>query len=548
MKYGPRSLASQQVFRERYTLRGEDFRDVCNRVAATLCPDGREYHAFRDLLLEQKFLTGGRITAGAGSSRKVCLHNCFVSGTISDSFVDGQGSIMHRAAEAAATMRMGGGIGYDFSTLRPRNDLIKSLESFASGPVSFMHIYDAVGVCTASAGNRRGAQMGMLRVDHPDILEFINAKKDETTLTNFNISVAVTDEFMRAVESDGNFDLRFQDRVYQTVKARDLWEALMRNAWDWAEPGVIFIDRINAMNNLGYREYIAATNPCSEQPLPPFGACLLGSVNLVQYVGRWEQLERDVALAVRALDRVNDLAQYPLVDQRVEATAKRRMGIGVTGLANALEVEGAPYGSPAFISKMHTVLSRIRDAAYSASVELAKTEGTFPLYQEDYLNQPFIRTLPSALRDDIKRHGIRNSHLLSIAPTGTISFCADNISSGIEPVHQYEEERLVNTREGPRMVSVKDYGVEYLGWKGKLTQDVTVEEHLKVLCTAQQYVDSAVAKTCNVPPTMEWNDFKDLYFRAWRMGAKGCSVFNTGGKRAGVRGQGAECATGTCDM
>lgn len=538
--FGPQTLAADSLHAMKYRGQGEDFREAMNRVAFGLKDSDEHYHALRQILLNQRFCPGGRIQGAIGSSKSVTAYNCFVSGTIADSFVEGQGSIMDRAKEAAATMRMGGGIGYDFSTLRPRGDLIVRLQSHSSGPVSFMHIFDSICLATSSSGHRRGAQMGVLRVDHPDVEEFIRAKQDNLSLRGFNISLAITDEFMEAMLGQKEFNLRFAGRVYKTVDAAELWEKIMRSTWDYAEPGVLFIDTINRMNNLYYCENLAATNPCAEQPLPPFGACLLGSFNLVKYLQKsgvnycfdYEQLRADIPHVVRGLDNVIDRTKYPLAEQKAEAISKRRMGIGVMGLANAIEACGFSYGSKLFLAMQDYILSSIRNIAYSASVELAKEKGAFPLFDaERYLKGNFVKTLPDNIRHEISRHGIRNSHLTSIAPTGTISLCADNVSGGIEPVFAYDLQRQINTPDGPVMAKIEDYGVGFLGVKGKLSADVTAAEHINVLALAQVYVDSAVSKTVNMTSAMPWESFKELYSEAWRMGCKGCATFNADGKR-----------------
>ena len=545
LTYGPQTLAADSLHAMKYRGKGEDFREAMNRVAFGLKDSDDHYHKLRQILLHQRFCPGGRIQGAIGSNRAVTSYNCFVSGTIADSFVDGPGSIMSRAKEAAATMRMGGGIGYDFSTLRPRGDLIVKLQSQSSGPISFMHIYDAICLATSSSGHRRGAQMGILRVDHPDVEEFIRAKQDNVSLRGFNISLAITDEFMDAVVSKKDFNLRYGERVYKTVNAEELWEKIMRSTWDFAEPGVVFIDTMNKQNNLWYCETIAATNPCSEQPLPPFGACLLGSFNLVKYLLPYskpengvyyyfdfDQLLEDVPSVVRGLDNVIERTQYPLAEQRAEAISKRRMGIGVMGLANAIEACGFPYGSALFLEMEAKILRELELACYASSVDLAKEKGAFPLFDaERYLLGAHIKGFPDNLRNEIFLHGIRNSHLTSIAPTGTISLCADNVSGGIEPVFAYNLERQINAPGGPIMAKVEDYGVAFLNVKGKLASEVTAREHIAVLSTAQQYVDSAVSKTVNMDSSMPWNDFKNLYFLAWMNGCKGCATFNSDGKR-----------------
>ena len=548
----PTLTVSKETHASKYRSHGETFKECCNRIANELKDDDEHYHKFRDILLDMRFLPAGRVQAAMGSSKKVTAFNCFVSGSIADSFVEGDGNIMQRATEAAATMRMGGGIGYDFSPLRPSGDLIKSLESSASGPVSFMDIYNSICKTIASAGHRRGAQMGVLRVDHPDIEVFIYSKQNSDKLTGFNISIAITDEFMVAVEGGTDFDLKWEGRTYRTVDARNLFEKIMRSNWDYAEPGVLFIDRINEKNNLYYCETIAATNPCAEQPLPPFGACLLGSFNLaaymkgtnehevfselVQYKFDWVQLRRDIPTVVRAMDNVTDRTTFPLKAQRKEAENKRRMGLGVTGTANAGEAMGYVYGSPAFVNFEGKVLRAINEGCYKASTELAKEKGPFPLFdKEKFLRSGFVRTsLSRRTKEAIKKNGMRNSHLTSIAPTGTISLCADNISSGIEPVFSLSMKRTIIGLSGPVIESIDDYGARVFGIRGKVSSKCTADDHLSVLIEAYKWVDSAVSKTCNVSPTMPWEDFKQLYVRAWKNGCKGCTVFNPGGERVGI--------------
>lgn len=556
---GPTNDFSDRLHAEKYRLPGETFRDAMNRVAAALKDDDDHFKAFREVLLDMRFMPAGRIQAAMGSPKQVTPYNCFVSGTIGDSFThDREASIMGRATQAATTMRMGGGIGYDFSTLRPAGDLIRGVQSHTGGPLTFMPIYDAVCKATSSYGNRRGAQMGVLRIDHPDVLAFIAAKHDLSSLGGFNVSVAVTDKFMKAMKAGTGYDLEWGGRVYDTIDAGATWEALMRSTWDYAEPGVLFIDTINRMNNLRYCETIAATNPCGEQPLPPFGACLLGSLNVARYLKRdvlpgtykidYEAIERDMPVIVRAMDNVVDRAIYPLVEQEREAKAKRRMGLGVTGMANAVEACGHPYGSPGALRIVKQVLEAVRDGAYMASAELAREKGSFPLYLEEmFLKSEFVATLPKRVRQAIKAFGIRNSHLTSIAPTGTISFCADYASSGIEPVYGFEHEhedgsvhleyggsRDVIMPEGKIEVEVADYGFAKLGVEGKFAQQVTAREHVDTLVTAATLVDSAVSKTCNVDGSMPWDDFKGIYERVWEEGGKGCTTFNSDGKRFGV--------------
>ena len=882
----------------KYRQVGEDFREAMNRIAFGLKDSDAHYHAFREILLSMRFMPGGRIQSAIGSTRFVTAFNCYLSGTISDSYVDGPGSIMQRAHEAAGTMRMGGGIGYDFSTLRPRNDPIRKLQSISSGPCSFIRIYNEVGLATCSAGHRRGAQMGVLRVDHPDITEYIRLKQNPTELTGFNLSIAVTDEFMDAALSDKPFELRFNETPYREINAADLWEMIMRSTWDWGEPGVIFIDRVNQLNNLWYCETIAATNPCfaagtlittdkgafpieqlvgkttniwnglswqsvdnfritghdqkmlkitlhdgssvrtteahtfiledgsrlradqlrvghylalsnveydgeidvegayikgflvgdgslkrdrepklylyepkyvcrerlltsaseishvdvrtnaienlgfmhqntgrqqrlsmsglpprardlrpwcqeykdhlpdeifrwnrrskcefiagvfdsdgtvmdssngfgyqissisqnflcdlqtllksigvrskislshlsgskslpggtyqvkdlwrltisqaasvrlaeqvtfsrlishaqrvlkykvasragkiveitpdgidelvycctvnnrhsvalgigivtgqcGEQPLPPFGACLLGSFNLTRYLTsqpgpreankpNWaldlDQLKSDIPFVVRAMDNVIDRTRYPLSEQRAEAITKRRMGLGITGLANALEAAGKPYGTKEFLDSEDEILSLIATESYRASAELAKEKGPFPLFDaERYLEGEFVRTLPDDVRDLISKHGIRNSHLTSQAPTGTISLCADNISSSIEPLFRHRYSRPIFTPDGVSTENLEDYGVAFLGTLGRESDEISASEHLGVLVTAQSRTDSAVSKTVNMDGSkMPWDEFKSIYRFAWEHGAKSCTTMNSSGKRAGL--------------
>jgi ribonucleoside-diphosphate reductase alpha chain len=535
--FGPKLRISEELHALKYRSEGETFYDCCTRIAGALTESDTEFHGFRDILLQQRFLPGGRIQSAIGSPRAVTAFNCFVSGTIEDNMQ----SIMQRATEAAMTMRTGGGIGYDFSKLRPKGDWISTLDSHSSGPISFMGIFNAICHTISSAGHRRGAQMAVLRIDHPDVMDFIQAKQNSDRLTAFNISLGVTDRFMEAVEKDEIFELTFNGKLYNRVKARQLWEKVMRSTWEWAEPGVIYLDTINRMNNLWYCEKIEATNPCGEQPLPPYGACLLGSFNLTKYLDlqygyvKLQLLEADVAKVVRAMDRVIDVTDYPLTEQKDEAHSKRRMGLGVTGVANTLEACGLPYGTAEYIERQNIILSVIRDAAYRTSVKLAKERGPFPLCQVGFLcDSPFINTLPKDIQDSIDNHGIRNSHLLSIAPTGTISMCADNISSGIEPTYAPVVDRVIQTFDGPIVERIEDYGVREFGNKPRTATQVDARDHVAVLCAAQKYIDSAVSKTINVSPDTAWNDFKELYFRAWRGGAKGCTTFNPDGGRKGI--------------
>ena len=495
------------------------------------------YHALEDF----KFLPAGRITAGAGTARKVTLFNCFVMGTIPDSM----GGIFDMLKEAALTMQQGGGIGYDFSTLRPKGALVTGVAADASGPLSFMDVWDSMCRTIMSAGSRRGAMMATMRCDHPDIEDFITAKSDAARLRMFNVSVLVTDAFMEAVKADGQLDLVFDGKTYKTVSARALWDKIMQSTYDYAEPGVIFIDRINRANNLGYCETIAATNPCGEQPLPPYGACLLGSVNLARLVDNpfddAAQLNEAaladlVGTAVRMMDNVVDASNFPLEAQAQEARAKRRIGLGVTGLADALLMVGLRYGSDAAVTQTENWLHQIARAAYLASVQLAKEKGAFPLFEaEPFLASGAMEKMDSDVRDAIRKDGIRNALLTSIAPTGTISLYAGNVSSGIEPVFAYAYTRKVLQKDGSRSEEeVVDYAVQM--WRDKFgdaelpdyfvnAQTLAPADHVKMQAAAQNWIDSSISKTINCPEDISFDAFKDVYLQAYELGCKGCTTY-----------------------
>ena len=524
----------------KYRQEGETYKQKIARIAGALSDGQEHYEKIKEIMGDQRFLAGGRVQSASGSYRRVTAFNCFVMQKVPDSLM----GIMDVAKEAAKTMQLGGGVGYDFSDIRPKGARIKSLGSQASGPVSFMGIMDAVCKTIASAGHRRGAQMGCLRVDHPDIMEFITAKANSHNLTQFNISVLVTDDFMEAVKKDLDFDLVFEGRVFDTVRARSLWDAILRNTWDWAEPGVIFIDRVNEMNNLWYCEEISATNPCGEQPLPPYGACLLGSFNLTRYVYKdlegnfqfnWNLLDHDIPHVVRAMDNVIDETTYPLPEQENEAKNKRRMGLGVTGLGNALGALGIRYGSEEAQEFTKEVLKRIANRCYMASASLAAEKGPFPLFnKEHYLSGKFIEKLDEDVKEAIAKFGIRNSHLTSIAPTGTISLTANNVSSGLEPVFSKSYERTVQTQDGPFVEKVEDYAWREWGIECETADLIDVKEHVSMLTAAQEWVDSACSKTCNVGDKVTWDEFKEVYMQAYDGGAKGCTTFRAAGKRFGI--------------
>lgn len=496
---------------------------------------------FYEALEDFKFLPAGRITAGAGTARKVTMFNCFVMGTIPDSM----GGIFDMLKEAALTMQQGGGIGYDFSTIRPKGADVKGVAADASGPLSFMDVWDSMCRTIMSAGSRRGAMMATMRCDHPDINDFITAKSDAARLRMFNVSVLITDDFMEAVKADGPWDLKFDGKVYRTVQALELWNKIMQSTYDFAEPGVIFIDRINTANNLNYCETIAATNPCGEQPLPPYGACLLGSINLARLVsdpfGTNAKLDENalselVATAVRMMDNVVDASRFPLEAQAQEAQAKRRIGLGVTGLADALLMVGERYGSDEGAQQTEAWLKAIARAAYLASVDLAKEKGAFPLFDADkYLASGTMQMMDDDVRGAIAEHGIRNALLTSIAPTGTISLYAGNVSSGIEPVFAYAYTRKVLQKDGSRTEEeVVDYAVQM--WRDKFgdaelpdyfvnAQTLAPADHVKMQAAAQKWVDSSISKTINCPADISFEEFKSVYMQAWDTGCKGCTTY-----------------------
>ena len=549
------SKLSQHIWELKYRLGdGEgnpidrSLADTWSRVARAAAeaekPGTRKRWAgrFEQAMADFAFLPAGRILAGAGAGRQVTLFNCFVLGSIEDDMA----SIFQNVKEAALTMQQGGGIGHDFSTLRPRGAPVRGVGADASGPVSFMDVWDAMCRTIMSAGQRRGAMMGTLRCDHPDIEEFIAAKASPTRLRNFNLSVLVTDAFVAAIKEDADWPLVFGGKSYRTVKARALWQTIMRATYDYAEPGVIFIDRINATNNLGYCETIAATNPCGEQPLPPYGACLLGSLNLARLVDApftakarldLSRLQELTALAVRFLDNVIDVSRYPLRAQKKEAEAKRRLGLGITGLADALIMSGLHYGRPEARAQAGQWMAAIQHAAYRASAELAAERGAFPLFEaEAMLARPGLRRLDEPLRQDIAKKGLRNGLLTSIAPTGTISLLADNVSSGIEPVFGFSFKRRVLGEGGQvREIAVEDYAHHlYRHTHGRevplpeafvTAGELSPGDHLEMQAALQPHVDSSISKTINCPEDIPFTVFSDIYLQAYDLGLKGCTTF-----------------------
>ncbi|TJZ78704.1 adenosylcobalamin-dependent ribonucleoside-diphosphate reductase [Paracoccus hibiscisoli] len=519
----------------------DSWRRVARDLARVEAEPAKWEEKFYSALEDFKYLPAGRILAGAGTGRSVTLFNCFVMGTIPDSM----GGIFDMLKEAALTMQQGGGIGYDFSTIRPRGAVVKGVAADASGPLSFMDVWDAMCRTIMSAGSRRGAMMATMRCDHPDVEQFIVAKQDSARLRMFNLSVLITDDFMDAVRADGPWDLKFEGRVYSTVQALDLWNKIMKATYDFAEPGVIFIDRINKANNLNYVETIAATNPCGEQPLPPYGACLLGSINLARLVTNPftdaaqldpEALDDLVRTAVRMMDNVVDASKFPLDAQAEEARNKRRIGLGVTGLADALLMLGLRYGADDAVAQTRVWMKAIARAAYLASVDLAKEKGAFPLFDaKKYLASGFMSKMDKDVRDAIAKHGIRNALLTSIAPTGTISLYAGNVSSGIEPVFAYAYTRKVLQKDGSRTEEeVVDYAVQMwrdLRGDAELpdyfvnAQTLAPKDHVAMQAAAQEWVDSSISKTINCPEDIGFDDFKDVYMAAWDLGCKGCTTY-----------------------
>jgi ribonucleoside-diphosphate reductase alpha chain len=538
MKYRLKSAAGKPV--------DKSLEDTWRRVAKSLAapeaePDLWEEHFYR-ALEDFHFIPAGRILAGAGARRQVTLFNCFVMGTVPDDMA----GIFQQLKEAALTLQQGGGIGYDFSTLRPKGAPVRGVGADASGPLSFMAVWDAMCHTILSAGARRGAMMATLRCDHPDIEDFVTAKQTPGHLTMFNLSVLVTDAFMTAVREDAPWDLTFGDKVFRSLPARELWERIMRATFTGSEPGVIFIDRINRRNILWYCEKINSTNPCGEQPLPPYGACLLGSVNLARLVERPFQadarldparLEALAPLAVRMLDNAIDVSRFPLKQQKQEALAKRRIGLGITGLADALIMCGARYGGAKAVDLTGQWMRVLQRSAYLASADLAREKGAFPLYdQKPYLEGETIDELDQDVKDAIAAHGMRNALVTSVAPTGTISLMAGNVSSGVEPVFSFTHQRAVRQPDGStRKEQASDYAYalyrEHEGEDAPLpdafvdAQGLDPAAHLVMQAAVQKHVDSSVSKTINLPAGIAFEAFKDVYRQAYDLGCKGCTTY-----------------------
>ena len=548
----------EDIWERKYRYKGGDdcpkdqsIKETMLRVASSIASREKDKtrwtKEFASILQNLEFLPGGRIIANAGTQRTdVTMFNCYVMNTIEDS-IEG---IFETVKESAITQKQGGGVGFDFSSLRPRGSHIKGCEAKSSGPLSFMQVLDSTCRTIMSAGQRRGAQMGVMRCDHPDIEEFIVAKRKNATLQMFNLSVAITEKFINAVKSNDDWELSFNGIVFKTVRAVELWNLIMQSTYDFAEPGFILIDKINEMNNLYYCEKIAATNPCGEQPLPPYGACLLGSLNLAKFVKNpftdkaeidYKRLEKVTSVAVRLLDNVIDLSVYPLDEQKIEAKSKRRMGLGITGLADLLIFIGVKYGTEESLQIAEKVMQTITHTAYRTSIKIADEKGSFPLLNTDaYLNGNFVSQLPEDIKEGIRQFGIRNSHLTSIAPTGTISLLADNVSSGLEPVFSFSYIRKIrNSNENDvSEVEVTDYAYrKYCEFKNAhiketelpdyfVTSDtIEPKKHIKMQAVLQKYIDSSISKTINIPTDYPFDKFKDLYLYAYEKGLKGCTTF-----------------------
>ncbi|MGE5505729.1 MAG: adenosylcobalamin-dependent ribonucleoside-diphosphate reductase [Actinomycetota bacterium] len=544
---------SQQIWDMKYRLKTAEgdpvdktIEDSWRRVARTLAAHEADPAAWEERFFgameDFKFLPAGRILSGAGTDRRVTLFNCFVMGDIPDDM----SGIFEHLKEAALTMQQGGGIGYDFSTLRPKGAPVKGVGADASGPLSFMDVWDAMCRTIMSAGSRRGAMMATMRCDHPDIEAFIDAKREPGRLRMFNLSVLVTDAFMQAVKEDGPWELCFNGVTYSSLPARELWNKIMRATYSYAEPGVIFIDRINRLNNLWYAEQIHATNPCGEQPLPPYGVCLLGSINLARLVDRpfepdaaldLDRLDEIVRVAVRMMDNVIDASNYPLPQHKAEAEAKRRIGLGITGLADALILCNARYGGKEAVRLTELWMARLRRAAYLASSDLAAEKGSFPLFDKDkFLAGENVAQLDDEVRAAIGAKGLRNALLTSIAPTGTISLFADNVSSGLEPVFSFHYTRSVLQRDGTRREEeVSDYAYRlFRRVKGEDAplpeafvdaQSLSPTDHVVMQAAIQRYIDSSISKTINVPEDIGFEEFRDVYERAYETGCKGCTTY-----------------------
>ena len=544
---------------EKYRDKGQTFAEHASNIAAKIASNATHRATIYSSIINRRFLPAGRFQAAMGAKdREVSPFNCSVSQKICDSM----DSIMEALHRAALILRLGTGIGFNFSHLRPTGTQIRKLGTQSTGPLLFMKMYDVMASTIASAGHRRGAMMGIMNVDHPDIEKFIDAKMEKGAYRQFNLSVGVTDEFMDAVRGDRDWPLRFNGQVYNVVKARYLWERIMHNAYDSAEPGILFIDRFNSANNLWYCEHIEATNPCSEQPLPPNGLCLLGSFNLPRYLTpkreiNYAQLREDIHATVEGYDNIFEDAIYAVPEHKDEAVSKRRMGLGFTGIANAIELmlDRPSYGDDRFCAVLDSVSGFLKNAAYQSSTFLARDRGSFPLFKkEEFLESKFSQSLDVSTRNLINTYGIRNSHLISYAPCGTISQCAGNVSSGVEPVFFYNVNRKVHMRDGLEEVELQDYNVKYHKFYGKTLEQCSIEDHLNVARVIQQHTDSAVSKTVNVASSCSFEEYENVYMEAYNSGLKGITVFRPTELRGAViveakpsEGNALHCAiTGEC--
>lgn len=568
-------IISEKVWDLKYRYRQQDkiidqtIENTWERVAATVAKAEHRDHkkweqTFYDALAGFRFLPGGRILAGAGTNRTVTLFNCFVMPIAEDSL----SGIFDALKEGALTLQQGGGVGYDFSKLRPHGFLVKHAGTTASGPVSFMRIWNAMCATMESSGARRGAMMGILRCDHPDIEEFIQAKSNPNELRHFNVSVLVTDVFMQAVKEDRDWELVFpveEDvsdtilrqwsgsaepvpcRIIKSVRARQLWEKIIKSAYDYAEPGVLFEGTINRQNNLWYREWMSATNPCGEIPLPAYGACNLGSINLTQFVKQpftqqadldWQALEKITVIATRFLDNVIDLSHYPLKMQKHEVYLTRRIGLGITGLANVCVMLGLTYGEEKSIQLASKVMQIIAETTWYTSIELAKERGVFPVFQsKKFLQGRFVERLPAGIQEGIEKNGIRNSHHNAIAPAGTISLLANNISNGLEPIFSGLYERTIRTSDGELLkFSVRDYALQIWEqlekkdnrppkWTDVQSKSLNPLHHLKMQAAVQPYIDNAISKTINIPEDFPFDNLAEIYTKAFELGLKGCTIY-----------------------
>ena len=545
MKKEISSFINQDIWQKKYAAEEESHpEDTFRRVANFIADTSEEAEEFFAQMASLKFIPGGRILAYAGrNTQKATLSNCYVMGPIEDSME----GIMQALQESALTMKAGGGIGLDFSTLRPYGAVVSGTRSISSGPVSFMEMWNSMSKTISGVGDRKGAMIAVLRVDHPDIEKFIEAKKENSSerpvLEKFNISVGITDDFIKAVLDDAEWELKFNGKTYKKVSATALWNKIVENNWAKAEPGVIFLDTVNKYNNLYYIENITACNPCGEQPLPPYGACTLGSINLTQFVKSpfenpsidWDELSNTVKVAVRFLDATVDKNYYPVPAQKTEAFSKRRVGLGIMGLGSMLAMLKIRYGSPESIQIVSKIMSFIRNKAYSESVNLAQKKGSFPLFDpEKYIKSKFIQTLPADLKEQIYKYGIRNSHLLTIAPTGSISQLVGNVSGGVEPIFHV---RYYRRNYGQEIV-IEDYSYkiykEIFGETQNLpdyfvsAHELTAEQHMLVMAECQKYVDASISKTINLPKNITIEEMKNVYLTAWKLGLKGCTTYREG--------------------